>query len=198
MRFFIHILNSKEFSEDSRFSNEIQVLNFGGNEDLSKYLEILSVMEGYSNVKAIMIVRDAEGSFDTATSEIQSALRKHNYSVPNQAGEWKDGEPQTAFLLFPSLTQEHCNGALEDLCYSIIKENKIHEVSEEINRFLNTMRSEFGYAHNRIFKNRLHTYLSATDDYVTMKLGEAAAANAFDCSSEKLQYFRKMFMEVFE
>ena len=145
-----------------------------------------------------MIVRDAEESFDKATSEIQSALQKHNYAVPNQVGEWESGVPQTAFLLFPSLTQEHCSGALEDLCYSIIKEKKIQDISEEINRFLDTMKSEFGYAHNRIFKNRLHTYLSATDDYVTMKLGEAAAANAFDCSSEKLQYFRKMFTEVFE
>ena len=37
-RFLINYLESKALAQDQRFSNEIQVLDFGGNENLSNFL----------------------------------------------------------------------------------------------------------------------------------------------------------------
>ena len=37
-----------------------------------------------------------------------------------------------------------------------------------------------------LYKNILHSYLQAKDKFVTMKLGEAASAGAFDFKSEEL------------
>jgi hypothetical protein len=48
----------------------------------------------------------------------------------------------------------------------------------------------------RRFKNQLHTCYSATDQFVGMKVGEAAKSNAFDWESPILDPFRKHLLEV--
>jgi hypothetical protein len=45
------------------------------------------------------------------------------------------------------------------------------------------------------FKTKLHTYFSVTDDYVTMKIGEAARAGAFDWNNDKLSTLKDFIME---
>lgn len=196
--FFVALLNSNEFSDDLRFANEIQVMNFGGNSELTNFLGILSAMDGFSKLKAIMIVRDAERDWSKAVSEIQKALCANSLEVPARAGEWQTGMPKTAFLLFPSLDQSCRNGTLEDLCLDILEEKERKDVLEKIDAFLSQMRLSFGFSHNKAFKNKLHTYLSITDKFVGLKLGEAASAKAFNWQDGSLTFFKTFFQEVFD
>ena len=103
--FMIQYLNSKELSEDSRFSNDIQVLDFGGISDLSKYLRNMSNMDGYENVTHILVLRDAETDVDKAVRMIRKALNDNTLPVPDECNKWcgeiNDGL-KVAFTLLPS------------------------------------------------------------------------------------------------
>ena len=68
--FLISYLNSNVLSSDQRFSNEIQVFDFGGNEELTNFLTNLKNMDKYEQVKSLAIIRDAEKDFSKACLEI--------------------------------------------------------------------------------------------------------------------------------
>ena len=95
------------------------------------------------------------------------------------------------------MSKDCSNGALEDLCCSLINEEDRDDILGQVDTFLDTMKITQGYSYPRIFKNRLHTYLSAKDEYVSLKIGEAARANAFDWTSEKLDDFRALLPGFF-
>lgn len=197
--FFATMIESLSFRHvDKRFANDIQVLDYGGNNDLTGYLEFLPGLEGYDKVKTLLIVRDAENDADAARKSIENSLRKNGLSVPKECGCWESGDPWVAYLLFPTLDDEPTDGALEDLCYKIINEENREALSDEIEQFLDDMKTNHGFEYPRIFKNRMHTYFSIKDKYVSDKIGEAAKANAFDWESELLSYFKNFMLEAFE
>jgi len=198
MFFFIHMLSSLDFCEDRRIAEEIQVMDFGGIKDLSKFLRLLKLREGFSNVKSLLIIRDAESDAYGAISSIKNSLQVNGFSVPIEPLEWCDGTPKTAYALLPGLDKNYPNGALEDLCCSLIDEANRENILNNIDDFLNVMKTTYGIDYPRIFKNRLHTYLSAKDEFVSFKIGEAAKAKAFNWKSEKLDDFRKLLFESFD
>lgn len=65
--FLINYLNSKEFAKDQRFSNDIQVLDFGGNENLSNFLMTLRNMDKFDQVTSLAVIRDAEKDYEKET-----------------------------------------------------------------------------------------------------------------------------------
>ena len=64
--FLINYLESEALAKDQRFSNEIQVLDFGGNENLSNFLMSLKNMDKFDQVTNLAIIRDAEKDFSKA------------------------------------------------------------------------------------------------------------------------------------
>ena len=83
-------------------------------------------------------------------------------------------------MLFPTCDPAPGNGTLEDLCHSFL-----------------TLLEKKGREFPRIFKNRLHTYLSTNDRYVSLKIGEAAPAGAFDWNNTSLNALRDFLSEIF-
>ncbi len=198
MYFFISMLTSLDFCDDKRISEEIQVMDFGGIRDLSKFLGLLKLREGFSDVKSVLIVRDAETDAEGAIFSIKNSLQQNGLSVPDEALNWCNGIPKIAYALLPSLDKNYRNGALEDLCCSLIDEKNREHIFEQVDDFLNTMKLTHGFNYPRIFKNRLHTYLSVKNEFVSFKIGEAAKANAFDWKSEKLDDFRSLLLRAFD
>lgn len=195
--FLIRYLNSQALSYDPRFSDDIQVNDFGGNSELYKYLEILKNTSGYERLRSLMIIRDAENDAETAVREIQSALRKADLAVPSEPHLWTGDVLKIGFVLFPTCGDIVEDGTLEDLCLAILAEPQAGEILKEIDSFLMML----GEAHQRdfprIFKNRLHTYFSVHNDYVSFKIGEAAAAGAFDWRSERLDLLKRFMEKMF-
>lgn len=62
--FLIAYLNSREILDDPIFSNEIQVIDFGGNENLPNFLSVLKRMEDFEKVESLLVIRDAETFYD--------------------------------------------------------------------------------------------------------------------------------------
>jgi hypothetical protein len=99
-------------------------------------------------------------------------------------------------VLFPTCDPAPGNGTLEDLCLSCLSESESASILEEIDSFL-TLLEKKGREFPRIFKNRLHTYLSTNDRYVSLKIGEAAPAGAFDWNNTSLNALRDFLSEIF-
>lgn len=182
--FLITYLNSSALSQDQRFSNDIQVLDFGGNENLGNFLMNLKNMENYDLVTSLAIVRDAEKDYNKACHEICSSLMKCGIES-SEEGVWFENNSglKCGFVLFPL---DNSAGTLEDLCLRILAEKDNKSILGSVEGFLFTMESVYGRCYHRKHKNMLYTYLSSSDKYVTMPLGTASRAGAFDWSSDIL------------
>ena len=80
--FLIWYFNSSALLDIRPFADDIQIIDFGGNEELSNYLAIVKNTAGFDKLESILIVRDAERDAEAAVSKIQSALRKNEFPVP--------------------------------------------------------------------------------------------------------------------
>ena len=101
-QFLINYLNSDALSEDQRFSNEIQVFDFGGNSDLSSFLMNLKNMDGFDQVTNIAIIRDAEKDYAKACKEVSGSLRKCGFMSLEQCGAWFNNNAlRVGFMFFP-------------------------------------------------------------------------------------------------
>lgn len=195
--FLIKYLNSQPLSDTAGFANDIQVMDFGGNENLSNYMTLLKNMEGFNQVESLMVIRDAERDAENAVYRIKAAFRNNGLPIPDQPHKWTEGALKTGFLLFPTCGEKIKNGTLEDLCLSVLSEDNSLQVLGDIQLFMDELGSKHGRIYPHEFKTKLHTYFSVTDAYVSMKIGEAAAAGAFLWDSEKLQPLKEFIGELF-
>lgn len=195
--FLINYLNSEALDSSPYFSKDIQVIDFGGNDDLTKFLELLRNMANFDDVKSLLIIRDAETDFQSAIQSIQKSLKSNELSVPESTFMWKDGAPKIGFLLFPTCNAEPTNGTLEDLCLSILSSAKAPELKQEIAHFMDTLKEKHQFNFARSFKTQLHTYFSIHDNYVSLKIGEAAKAGAFDWNHKKLAPLKEFLSKIF-
>ena len=179
-RFLVRYLNSPALQENPFFSEDIEALDFGGNEDLSAYLAALTLIEGFSDIVSLLVIRDAELDAQKAVHQVQSALRANSLEVPAAQGEWTNGTPKTCFLLFPALGTGEYPGTLEDLCVTILDDTIAETPLEEIDAFVEHLEQDQKRAFSHRHKTRLHAYFSVNDKFVSMKVGEAADAGAFN------------------
>lgn len=195
-KFLINYLNSKELEDDPRFSNDIQVLDFCGNENLGNFLMNLKNMDRFDQVTSLVIIRDAEKDYEKACREVSRSLNKCGFASPEDSRIWIIDETglRIGFLLFPL---DNNAGTLEDLCLNILSEKDNETILSSIDKFLVGMESNFGRKYRRKHKNRLHLYLSSSDEYVAMPLGTASSAGAFNWGSDELLQTRGFLSEGF-
>lgn len=186
-KFIVRYLNSSALQENPFFSEDIEALDFGGNEDLSAYLAALKLIEGFSDIVSLLVIRDAELDVQKAACQVQSALRANGLEVPTAQGKWTNGTPKTCFLLFPALGTGECPGTLEDLCVTILDDTVAETPLEEIDAFVEHLEQDQKRIFSHRHKTRLHTYFSVNDKFVSMKVGEAADAGAFNWSHPHLE-----------
>jgi len=195
--FLIKYLNCEELSNDKRFSENIQVFDFGGNDNLCNFLLNLKNMDKFNEVVSLAIIRDAEKDYDKACREIYSSLKKCGFNASEKSGEWVSDENglKISYILFPLNGNK---GTLEDLCLDILSENDSNDILNSIDSFLNDMESLYHRNFIRKHKNKLHCYFSSSDKYVTMPIGLASAAGAFDWKNSKLNPLKEFLAEGFE
>ncbi len=193
--FLISFLNNVDSEKSDFLKNDIQVFDFGGNEELQKFVETLKKMEDFDRIRSMLIVRDAETDAAKAKGEICTVLEKEGLPIPDAACSWKPGEISVAYALFPGFDKDKVNGTLEDLCISILSENGNETVLEEIASFIEKLKKK-GRSFPREFKTRLHTYFSVTDKYTSLKIGEAAKAGAFAWNDSKLMPLKQCIEEM--
>ena len=97
-------------------------------------------------------------------------------------------------MLFPL---NNSSGTLEDLCLRILSEKNRENIISSIDVFLEDMETTYRRKYHRKHKNKLYTYLSSSDEYVTKPLGLASSAGAFDWESRELEPLKRFLTEGF-
>lgn len=155
-------------------------------------------MADFDQMKGFLVVRDAETNAVGAVQSVQQTLQRafgieiaaDGHFVKNQEGM------QFGFVLLPGLEAGNtfCNGTLEDLCCRILSfpdgtccGQSLLDLADS---YLGMIEEKSRHSFRTKHKNRLHAYMSGTDDFVGMKIGEAARANCFDFSSEALDFLK--------
>lgn len=200
--FLISYLESDALAYDSRFSNDIQAFNFGGVENLGVFIGSLTKMDGFEIVRRILVLRDAETDVDQAVKMVQNAFRVNDLAVPDRPHEWKKGNdssaPVTAFTLLPACNSNPIPGALEDLCWDLLKDKHAKDMQRDVLGFISDIKKNYGTISTHEHKSRLHTYFSVNEKYISLKTGEAASAGAFAWDHEKLDGLRELIEDGLE
>jgi hypothetical protein len=191
---------------DSVFS-KFQVTNFGGNSELRRYLKTSPSVDGFYALKSITIIRDAEGDCSGAVQSVQSALRNNQYCVPSEpcnpcdpdpdiiTGEILQSKLRTGFALFPSCGVSPMNGTLEDLCIEALSISDSDAAMAASDKAVEAVQKNKGMF-KRPHKNRLHSYFSLTDKYVTMNIATAAKAGAFSLCNDELENLKSFLITM--
>lgn len=97
-------------------------------------------------------------------------------------------------MLFPTCSNEIANGTLEDLCLNILDREDSSSILHDIDKALEPYKSNL----SRIYKNRLHAFFSFTNEYVSLKIGEAARCKAFSYDGPEMTSLKKFLVEILE
>ncbi|MCR5778201.1 MAG: hypothetical protein K6G84_12440 [Lachnospiraceae bacterium] len=181
-----------------RSYNLIQIEDIGGINDVQTQMALWKNTHGFEQIKVIGVIRDAEKNAIGAESSVRKALRDNGFSVPSEAFEICKEESRipSVYAILPGFRDENkklVNGALEDLCLAILKDDQADVSIESVNDFLAEYGKEFHKDYPRIHKNKLHTYFSADDRFVDLKIGEAAKVGAFNFEAVEMQKYKDMF-----
>jgi len=171
--------------------HDIQVIDFGGIDDLGEYLRTFKELSGSEKASTILIGRDAEKNPDGAVKSIKTALKKNGFAVPERPFTFAEGKPCVAYMLFPGFESGSegsslLPGALEDLCLSTTKGDLVHEC---VDLYVNCLKTN-GITLKDLHKTRLHAYLAGKQDFAGLKVGEAAKAGAWNWNHTNLNPFR--------
>ena len=194
--FLIYYLNSEALLDQPELSKTVQVEDFGGNDELLTKLLLWSKAPGFENLKTLIVIRDAESDASSSAQKIIHAFKESGLPAPSCPHQFACSDSlKTGFLLFPECSSTQVNGTLEDLCLSILNENE-EEVLGLVDSFLSSIEEQHIRTFPRRFKAQLHTYLSITDKYVSLKVGEAAKAGAFNWKSPCLNSIKGFLTEM--
>lgn len=177
-----------------------QIEDFGGINDLRGFLKLLRVRPGFSRLKRLLVIRDAEKSADRAVQSVCDALYEGGFL--GSASGHKNRPPNSKLIRYRYSTFDRLSvgvvilpwedaqeGTLEDLCLAMIKDEM--QASLDLAQDF-TERAAAVAPLRHPHKSRLHAYLSIHDKCVGMKIGEAAKLGAWDWQSPKAASLRRM------
>jgi hypothetical protein len=179
------------------------VIDGGGIGDLSRHVKMMLDLPNFSLIKTLTVIRDAETNAADSERSVQNLLKRHRFAVPSAACTPRrpcgdERKVITGYALFPRFDKEAEDGTLEDLCLETLAKEDAEGRLRIVDDAISQVGEKFGKLSRR-HKNRLHTYLSLTDEFVTQKLGESAKTGAFDFQAtalEPLKNFLRSMMDI--
>ena len=148
--------------------DDIQVQNFGGNDELRGFLSAFVAMSGFDEtVHSLGIVRDAETDAQGAFQSVQSGLRNAGLPVPNDIDQRAEGPPSVSALILPG---DGRPGMLETLLCQTFADSAEDDCVTE---FLDCANALPGTSVTRPDKARAHAWL-ATRPEPHLSVGYAA------------------------
>lgn len=108
--------------------NKAHVIIYNGISNLKNDLPKIRRSPNFEQVTSIGIVRDANGSFESAFQSVQTSLRNAGFSVPDRPGEKSGSNPSVSVLILPDNKND---GALETLLWKTVSDTKTRECIDE-------------------------------------------------------------------
>ncbi len=115
IKLFKALMRDMGFNDD-----DFEIRKVGGISQFKTKIPALVKMRGFSDVKVLALVRDAEGDADAAFQSIRSILLREKLDPPERANQFSDGVPKVGIFIMPGNSNE---GMLESLCLSAVKDH---------------------------------------------------------------------------
>ncbi len=173
---------------------KVRIVNLQELENLPQYLDDLEQFVEPANIGKVLVFADASKKrlerqyFITAALQ-RSFLQNLEYDFylfprKSEKGNWTPGFLED--LLLPTLSQESSEECEFYNLHSVTHEFlfSVQNCRGKDNRFVNSSR------------NFLYSYLSGTEKFVGMRLGEAAAKGAFDLENEVFKDLREFLTRL--
>lgn len=182
-------------------ANDVQVMDFGGNQELRPFIKNLVNMDGYDEVESIVIVRDAEESTQSAIDSIKGALgndKLGNDKLPVPCKPFtfqSESGKNTAYMIF-SDPSDSSRGTLEDLCLAMVNDQPVFEC---IDSFFECVNEKLAAKTNltHLHKRKVRCYLSTAKlNCVGANIGQAAERGAWDIEHKALLPFKQIITEL--
>jgi hypothetical protein len=139
----------------------------------------------------LQFIKNALAAISVAS--VKNSFKQANLSVPGEPFEFVGNSPRTAFMILPGHDGPTLQpGTLEDLCLSIVKDRSIFNC---VDAYMECLKSN-GTNITRPHKTKLHSYLAGKNDFVGMKIGEAATAGAWDWGDDRLKEFKDVIVAM--
>ena len=168
---------------------KVRIVNLQELENLPQYLENLEQFAEPVNIAKVLVFADAskkrlEKQYFITTALQRSFLQSLEYNFylfprKSEKGNWTPGFLED--LLLPTLSQESSEECEFYNLHSVTHEFlfSVQNCRGKGNRFVNASR------------NFLYSYLSGTEKFVGLRLGEAAAKGAFDLENDTFRDLRE-------
>ena len=171
-------------------STGIQILDFGGVNDLASYLGTLKMNSGFIQLaKSIAIVRDAESDAKAAFDSVRGSLQRVKLPVPRRPGVAVDGPPRVNVLILPDNTNP---GMLEDLCLGSVADAPVISCIDE---FFACVQERQGYIPGNKSKAKLRVFLASRKD-PTKLLGNALKADYIPWKHPQFDHIKRFLAEL--
>src|ERR1043166_9714581 len=86
----------------------VQVIEARGKNRFSDRLPVITKLRGFSDVKAVVLMRDAEEDARSAFESLRSVLRSCGLPVPSAELQWVSGIPEICVMLLPPSQSSGC------------------------------------------------------------------------------------------
>lgn len=177
----------------------IQVTQTAGVNNIRKMVSICVNSEGFSHLRSLLVIRDADNDIQSARDSVNGAFSNAGLPVPQFEYLWaNNGLIKTAFLLMPTCSNESTTGTLDDLCWNILSDKHGPLIQSEIHDFISSLKADQKRSYSHETKAHLHTYFSTTEGLISSGIGRAAEAGAFDWTSERLTPLHRFLISMIE
>jgi len=114
-RFFTALLRHMQI-------DSIQIQDFGGKDEIHRFIKALKRTPGFNVVTALGIVRDADDDPTAAFQSVCSALQNAQLPVPPAPEQPTTGHPKTKVLIMPDASS---HGMLETACMNAVADDPV-------------------------------------------------------------------------
>lgn len=169
--------------------NKVFIKICEGKSKIAPELKLLTTRDGFANVKAVGIIRDAD---DDLFSEFQSgcsALRNAGLKVPRSRNAFAAGPPRTGVFVFPN-NQEP--GRLDDLCLRAVRIGQLRTLAVDYVDNAIALKPNSNFQKHKMV---LHAYLAGLEN-CGLRVGEAATAGLFDWNADAFAPFTKFLKNL--
>jgi hypothetical protein len=176
LAFFIALL------EKMKIQN-IQVQNFGGNDELPEFLAgFVDAPNFAQNVISLGIVRDAEINATSAFQSVCSALDSAQFPKPEQPETLTGSEPRISILILPDANTP---GMLETVCLRVVADDPVMMCIDEYFKCIN----QKGLCPRLMDKARLQAFLASRTEQEL--LGHAVRNNYISWESKEFDHIKR-------
>lgn len=188
MHFVIHYCKHLNFNPTE--------IDFGSVDGKDKFEDELSTYvknPGFSNLKKIAVIRDAEQNYKNTFKSMCTILKKLNLPCPDKTESFTSGTPSTGIFIFPSKNRA---GMLEDLLIDTVRDSPIIKRGC-VDSFIKCVKTSAGYSPQTISKAKLMAFLAVQKEAVNL-YSSMIEKKYLNSDSPALEPLRDFLQELYE